>query len=298
MPDDQSDGRKRNARSSPDEENSEKDKKRKKATSLEDVKEQEKKCTTSPSPPPQPEKHHTTPPSIKTVTTPKSLLKKSNNKTPTPRTKTVTFADDAKSTDGDSIANTIRSPGGTGGRSNIPRLPVSPQPHPALLEQQSFSPAATTATTQQGVLSHSPNLSEDHSNQQQNTKPQIAYLLNYYQARSSWKFSKTKQNWIIRNIWNLSEFSAEVLQSALWAYVNGLAAQGPKDRLLTEAKEVAKTRREELGAVDAEDDPKYRRAKLVLTALGDDDIPSEDEGGDADGTDGDNKENVCAEGGE
>ncbi|CUS15278.1 unnamed protein product [Tuber aestivum] len=273
-PDDQPNGKKTNTKNSSDEEGSEKD---------------EKKSIASPSPQPptHSEKHHTTPPPTKPVTTPKSLLKKSNNKTPTPHTKTVTFADDAKSADNDSIANTLRSPGGIGGKSNIPRLPGSPQPHPALLEEQSSS----SPTTQQGTLPHSPDPSEDRS-QEQNTKPQIAYLLNYYQARSSWKFSKTKQNWIIRNIWNLEEFSAEVSQSALWAYVNGLVAQGPKDRLLAEAKEVAKTRREELGAVQAEDDPKYRRAKLVLTALGDDDIPSDDEGDDAGGMGSDSEEDV------
>jgi len=288
MPDDKLNGKKRDVKNSPDEENSEKD-----------GKENKKKSTASPSLPPHPEKHHTTPLSSKTITTPKSLLKKSNNKTPTPRTKTVTFADDAKSTDGDSIANTVRFPVGIGGRGNIPRLPGSPQPHPALLAQQSSSSSSsTTTTTQQGALSPSLNPAEDYHNQQQNTKPQIAYLLNYYQARSSWKFSKTKQNWIIRNIWNLAEFGAEVLQSALWAYVNGLVAQGPKGRLLAEAKEVAKARREELGAADAEDDPKYRRAKLVLTALGDDDIPSEDERDDADGMDVDSDESVYAEGGE
>ena len=287
MLDDKSNSKKRDLKNSPDEENSEKD-----------GKENKRKSTTSPSLSPHPEKRHTTPLSSKTIT-PKSLLKKSNNKTPTPRTKTVTFADDAKSTDGDSIANTVRFPAGIGGRGNIPRLPGSPQPHPALLAQQSPSPSSpsssSTTTTQQGALSPSLNPAEDYHNQQQNTKPQIAYLLNYYQARSSWKFSKTKQNWIIRNIWNLAEFGAEVLQSALWAYVNGLVAQGPKGRLLAEAKEVAKARREELGAVDAEDDPKYRRAKLVLTALGDDDIPSED---DADGMDVDSDESAYVEGGE
>lgn len=285
MPDNKLNGKKRDVKNSPDEESSEKD-----------GKENKRKSTASPSLSPHPEKHHTTPLSSKTITTPKSLLKKSNNKTPTPRTKTVTFADDAKSTDGGSIANTVRFPVGIGGRGNIPRLPGSPQPHPALLAQQSSpSSSSTTTTTQQGALSPSLNPAEDYHNEQQNTKPQIAYLLNYYQARSSWKFSKTKQNWIIRNIWNLAEFGAEVLQSALWAYVNGLVAQGPKGRLLAEAKEVAKARREELGAVDAEDDPKYRRAKLVLTALGDDDIPSED---DADGMDVDSDESAYAEGGE
>lgn len=283
MPDDKLNSKKCDARNPPDEENSKKARKEK------------KKSAASPSLSPHPEKHHNTPLSSKTVTTPKSLLKKSNDKTPTPRTKTVTFADDAKSTDGDSIANTVRFPLGTGGRSNIPRLPGSPQPHPVLLAQQPSS--SSTTTTQQGALSPSLNPAEDYHNQQQNTKPQITYLLNYYQARSSWKFSKTKQNWIIRNIWNLAEFGAEVLQSALWAYVNGLVAQGPKGRLLAEAKEVAKARREELGAVDAEDDPKYRRAKLVLTALGDDDIPSEDERDDADGMDVDSDENYV-EGGE
>jgi len=283
VPDDKLNGKKCDARNPPDEANSKKDRKEK------------KKSAASPSLPPHPEKHHNTPLSSRTVTTPKSLLKKSDDKTPTPRTKTVTFADDAKSTDGDSIANTVRFPIGTGGRNNVPRLPGSPQPHPVLLAQQPSS--SSTTTTQQGALSPSLNPTEDYHNQQQNTKPQITYLLNYYQARSSWKFSKTKQNWIIRNIWNLAEFGAEVLQSALWAYVNGLVAQGPKGRLLAEAKEVAKARREELGAVDAEDDPKYRRAKLVLTALGDDDIPSEDERDDADGMDVDSDEDY-AEGGE
>ncbi|PUU72849.1 hypothetical protein B9Z19DRAFT_1007676 [Tuber borchii] len=289
MPDDKLNGKKRDVKNSPDEENSEKD-----------GKENKKKSAASPSLSPHPEKHHTTPLSSKTITTPKSLLKKSNDKTPTPRTKTVTFADDAKSTDGDSIANTVRFPVGLGigGRGDIPRLPGSPQPHPALLAQQSSSSSSSTTITQQGTFSPPLNPAEDYHSQQQNTRPQIAYLLNYYQARSSWKFSKTKQNWIIRNIWNLAEFGAEVLQSALWAYVNGLVAQGPKGRLLAEAKEVAKARREELGAVDAEDDPKYRRAKLVLTALGDDDIPSEDEPDDADGMDMDSDESVYAEGGE
>ncbi|RPB02473.1 hypothetical protein L873DRAFT_1673251 [Choiromyces venosus 120613-1] len=292
MSDDQSNGKKRNAKDLSDEETSEKDKKKKKkqkkeSKTGEDIKEQEKrrnKSTGSPSP--SSDKHQT-PSSVSKIITPKSLLKKSNNNTPTPRTKSVTFADDAKSTDGDSIANTIHLLGGIGGGSNVPRLPGSPQPHPALLAQQSSpSSSSSPSTTAQGIFS--PSLSDDSSNNQQHTKPQIAYLLNYYQARASWKFCKSKQNWIIRNIWNLEEFNEELLQSALWAYVNGLAAQGPKDRLLAEAKRVAKERREELGAVDAEDDLKYRRAKLVLTALGDDDIPSEDdEDDDADGTGGD-----------
>ena len=200
-------------------------------------------------------------PSRESPTTPRSLLKKTTtNGTPASKTKSVTFAVDVKLADGPFV--TILS------KPEKDFEDSSSSSNPDELEEAYKDSSPEPDDGGDGALAPP---------EVETTKPQIAYLLSYYQARSSWKFSKAKQVWILRQIWNTSEFQPDLLQSALWSYINGLPVQSLKDRLVAEAKTLAKQRRELLYSEELEDDAQYRRAKLVLTALGFDEIEIDDD---------------------
>lgn len=67
-------------------------------------------------------------------------------------------------------------------------------------------------------------------------KDQLAYLRQYVDDKDNWKFSKQKQNWILKNI---SEVPAQY-EDALVVYVEGLQG-GARDRLVPELKKVVES---------------------------------------------------------
>lgn len=82
---------------------------------------------------------------------------------------------------------------------------------------------------------------------------QLAYLRQYHDDRANWKFSKQKQNWILRSVYSIPETYAD----ALVAYLGGLQG-GAKDRAIEEAEEVVKRWNEYMTATD---EPKQEDAK-------------------------------------
>ncbi|ANB13666.1 hypothetical protein AWJ20_4609 [Sugiyamaella lignohabitans] len=62
---------------------------------------------------------------------------------------------------------------------------------------------------------------------------QLAYLRQYHEDKENWKFSKQKQNWILKNLYTIEESYAEALDS----YVDGLVG-GARDRVVEEARKV------------------------------------------------------------
>ncbi|GMF08214.1 unnamed protein product [Ambrosiozyma monospora] len=64
-------------------------------------------------------------------------------------------------------------------------------------------------------------------------KDQLAYLKQFQLDRPNWKFSKQKQNWILRNIKNISDDYEEYLLN----YLNDLKG-GSRDRLVSEMEQV------------------------------------------------------------
>jgi WKF domain len=64
---------------------------------------------------------------------------------------------------------------------------------------------------------------------------QLVYLRQYLTDRDQWKFSKQKQNWILKNLYEI----AESYEEALIAYVCGLQG-GSKDRVVEEARVLVK----------------------------------------------------------
>lgn len=70
---------------------------------------------------------------------------------------------------------------------------------------------------------------------------QLAYLRQYHTDRSNWKFSKQKQNWILRSVFGITTHGnggiPDEYKDALMSYLEGLQG-GAKDRIVDDAKEV------------------------------------------------------------
>lgn len=64
-------------------------------------------------------------------------------------------------------------------------------------------------------------------------RDQLAYLRQYHEDKDQWKFSKQKQNWILRNIRTIPQ----EYERALVAYLEGLQG-GSRDRVAEEMREV------------------------------------------------------------
>lgn len=64
-------------------------------------------------------------------------------------------------------------------------------------------------------------------------KDQLYYLRQYHTDRDNWKFSKQKQNWILKNIRNIPKD----FETALVSYVEGLQG-GSRDRMVEDLKVV------------------------------------------------------------
>ncbi|CAH2353164.1 hypothetical protein CLIB1423_09S04214 [[Candida] railenensis] len=64
-------------------------------------------------------------------------------------------------------------------------------------------------------------------------KDQFVYLQQYHTDKDNWKFSKQKQNWILKNIRNIPD----EYESALVAYIEGIQG-GSRDRVIEDLKKV------------------------------------------------------------
>lgn len=64
---------------------------------------------------------------------------------------------------------------------------------------------------------------------------QLAYLRCYHEDRANWKFSKQKQNWIIRQVWEIPQEYSD----ALLAYLEGLQGAS-RPRLIETSSDIVK----------------------------------------------------------
>ena len=145
-----------------------------------------------------------------------------------PRRKSVTFASDVKTKDGNSIKRLYLALDPFG--KNRTRGGVSPpvnKPHSS--SKDDTSPAKKKKQQQKKKKRGG------GSNSNNSTTPYIDYIITYHQHRAAWKFEKSKQNWILRNALDTDAVS-RANDEALAAYVRGLQAAGAKRRLLGEAK--------------------------------------------------------------
>ena len=113
----------------------------------------------------------------------------------------------------------------------------------------------------------------------------LGYMLEYHKSRETWKFQKAKQNWILRNAFDVAEVEATKENcAALKAYVAGLQGQEARNRLLEEAKKILKSGEESVKKdseknveVGEEKEKRIARAKLVMIGLGHEDDDGEEE---------------------
>jgi len=63
----------------------------------------------------------------------------------------------------------------------------------------------------------------------------LAYLIRFHNEKSTWKFNKSKQTALLKNIFNLNCISS-AYNDALIAYISGLQGGGAQQRLLREAE--------------------------------------------------------------
>ncbi|KAG0684604.1 hypothetical protein C6P40_005079, partial [Pichia californica] len=64
-------------------------------------------------------------------------------------------------------------------------------------------------------------------------KDQLHYLRQFKEDKSNWKFSKQKQNWIIKNIKNIPE----EYENIMFEYLNSIQG-GSRDRVIIDMKKV------------------------------------------------------------
>ncbi|KAF8453435.1 hypothetical protein BGX38DRAFT_1329038 [Terfezia claveryi] len=103
----------------------------------------------------------------------------------------------------------------------------------------------------------------------------LSYMLEYHKSRETWRFQKAKQNWILRNAFDVTEIEGtKENDAALKAYIAGLQGGKARNRMVEEAKKILKS-----GEVGVENDSgenmemdeekeKIARAKLVMVGLG------------------------------
>ncbi|KAK9374497.1 uncharacterized protein V1513DRAFT_445836 [Lipomyces chichibuensis] len=90
-----------------------------------------------------------------------------------------------------------------------------------------------------------------------------AYLTLYATERSAWKFSKQKQNWLLRHCYDTQRIPAE-WEDELVVYIVGLPEGAARDRVIEEAKKLLSPKDGEY----QQDDSKSKRASRLLEALG------------------------------
>ena len=117
----------------------------------------------------------------------------------------------------------------------------------AAFEQSEHEPSAETVTLPSKKVNQppksKPNKSADkkqkrkHKPVDESAPPYVEYLVQYHEDRESWKFNKSKQIDLIKNIWNIFRISPEH-NEALVEYVRGLQGAAARQRLVEGANSV------------------------------------------------------------
>lgn len=90
----------------------------------------------------------------------------------------------------------------------------------------------------------------------QKSNPALDYLSQYYTARSSWKFNKNRETWLLKHIFSVADVPHEY-EIPLAKYIHGLQGSNSRQRLKTESE---KRLKDEASSVNGEnshqEDPK------------------------------------------
>lgn len=79
---------------------------------------------------------------------------------------------------------------------------------------------------------------------------QLAYLRQFHQDRANWKFSKQKQNWVLKHLYDIPE---DKYGEALIAYIQGLQGAS-RDRVAAEARELINKWNEFMSRTDEQEE--------------------------------------------
>jgi hypothetical protein len=143
--------------------------------------------------------------------------------------KSVSFTPDTKTTDGDSVKQLYKNW-------------INSQ----LASDPSFDPSAlqiiTPGVSQKAKKPKGPKKSKAPSQQTKESsslphQATLNYLDTYYTSPSSWKFSKSRQTHLLRNIFS-PNFIPPSYDPALKAYLSGLQGEGAKTRLREMARKI------------------------------------------------------------
>ncbi|KAK9382427.1 uncharacterized protein V2V93DRAFT_378495 [Kockiozyma suomiensis] len=84
------------------------------------------------------------------------------------------------------------------------------------------------------------------------------YLDAYANNRSSWKFSKPKQNWVVRHLFTVIP---ESWYDNVIVYVEGLPVGGVRERVVAEARKVVATRKNKESEIEENENEKSEKSK-------------------------------------
>lgn len=263
-------------------------------------KEKKDKKTRHPSPPSPESSTPTVPPPDSTAASPppKSSLRKHLEKQQQQHLrKSVSFTPDTKATDGDSIKTLYQNYDPFAHydsyQQHIADYPTNELPRGFDDEEEEQRPKEPSGGGEavEGVPDKKKRrkekkqkkreLREDAEDDVGGGSARLTYLLTYHTARETWKFEKSKQNWILRHAFDAARIPEEEYGEALKSYIAGLQSAAARDRLLGEANEVVKRGKDTISKdgekIDAADQKiNVTRAKLVLAALGHGDDDEED----------------------
>ena len=152
-----------------------------------------------------------------------------------PRKKSVSFAVETKEEDGVGAleASKASTPGEATSITAFEQSEHDPNPgtvtSPSKKLKQPSKPKTKETADKKQKRKHKP---VDES-----APPYVQYLVQYHEDRESWKFSKSKQIDLIKNIWNIFRISPEH-NEALVEYVRGLQGAAARQRLVEGADSV------------------------------------------------------------
>ncbi|PNS19073.1 hypothetical protein CAC42_1809 [Sphaceloma murrayae] len=143
------------------------------------------------------------------------------------RSKSVTFADDTKIDDGNSAKS-------FGAPASDPPPAVHPQINSSTHGATEDFSIPDVPVPNSKKSKNSKDRKTRSGDKDKRTPGYVEYLQLYFNDRPNWKFNKSKQTDLLKNIWNFFRVPSE-LDTALVEYIKGLQGEGARQRLQNEA---------------------------------------------------------------
>lgn len=130
---------------------------------------------------------------------------------------------------------------------------ISLPQRPAKKEKKQKKPKSTPAKTSEQDTPTEKKTKVRHSKTSDRPTPEyINYLQQFHTDRPSWKFNKSKQNDLLKNVWNIYRITPEN-DEALVEYISGLQGANAQQRLRTQAQETLDGLKKELSSALADE---------------------------------------------